>query len=184
MDDVGRGNGLPVKGDIDGSLECWGEGNTNNTNVSLSSIWYDMLTTTSSHDVAVQITLTLSCNITRSLPEEKKLVWVMMDEMHDWLIHCGVQLIISAQEKCSQRDYKEQGEHVLQEFENLLVQVKQMPNYSVLIEWGSLGSFVTLSSGIQNFHISRGSITLLWHSRLTTASFSSLAETWKRFLYI
>ena len=73
----------------------------------------------------------------------------------------AMQLSLSAQEKRTQRDRKEQEEHMLQEFENLLVQVKQMPNYSVLIEWGSLGSFVTLSSGIQNFHISRGSITLL-----------------------
>jgi hypothetical protein len=55
-----------------------------------------MPTTTSSHDVAVQITLTLPSNITRSLlllnqflPEENKLVWVTMDEM------CGVDRSLS-----------------------------------------------------------------------------------------
>ena len=61
-----------------------------------------MLTTTSSHDVAAQITLTLPSNITRTLlllnqflSEENKLIWVTMDEMHDRLVHCGVDWSLS-----------------------------------------------------------------------------------------
>ena len=37
MNDVGRGDGSPMKGDIDGSLGCMGEGVANDTFVSLSS---------------------------------------------------------------------------------------------------------------------------------------------------
>ncbi len=37
MDNVGRGAGSPMKGDFDGGLGCGGEGDANDTNVSLSS---------------------------------------------------------------------------------------------------------------------------------------------------
>jgi hypothetical protein len=35
MDNVGMGAGLPMKGDFDGGLGCRGEGDANDTNVSL-----------------------------------------------------------------------------------------------------------------------------------------------------
>ena len=37
MDDVGRGDGSPMKGDVDGGLGCGRGGDANDTNVSLSS---------------------------------------------------------------------------------------------------------------------------------------------------
>jgi hypothetical protein len=81
MDNVGRGAGSPMKGDFDGGLGCRGEGDANDTNVSLLSnmIWY---ADNNSYDVVAQLS-------------------------------------VSAQEKRSQRDRKEQEEHVLQEFEKL-----------------------------------------------------------------